>query len=409
MSNFIPNIYSYLKSNTNILIIGKGCDTQDASFSGINFINNKNIFFAENEDDLIKFKAHTFSHIFIHGFDLRTFNCKSLIENNINCRQFCIDLMGEGFDLDVFLENKFNDLTNLQTQVKILTPFNHYHNLETKYKDFNFFKYELGGPRIFCSRFNRQMIHRYDDLNKVCVGLSWSDSEKEKLFMCLNSAPRLHRVKMVQSILDNDLLNKGFVTFKSDKNTFEFFDIDLGKETKYNIPQLLLDESLFSENAFGLHPKLSRNCYIDLVTESRYDLMPFKTEKCVKPFYNLQFPIILGHQGIVNDLRRMDFDMFDDIIDHSYDLVEQKSHKGYESIDISTKVTMISAELIKLSKIDIHSLYIKNKERFLYNQKNLFDKTILQNFIHRDLGTFLFGDEIKVYEANKDLIKKIYI
>lgn len=409
MKNSIPNIYSYLNSNTSVLIIGKSCDTQGAYFSGINFAHNKDVFLIENVNELTKFKSYHFSHIFIHGFTLRDFNINLLSQNNITYQEFCIDLMGEGFDIDGLLKSKHQELSANKTKVKILIPFNHYNNLEDLYPDYHFFKYELGGPRIFCSRFNRLMIHRYDDLNQVCAGLSWSNSKKEKLFMCLNNEPRLHRVKMVKSLINNDLLNCGYVTFKSDKNTFEFYDLNAKRAKIYNLPQIKIDESLFSDNLFGLHPKLSSNSYIDVVTESRYDFLPFKTEKCVKPFYNLQFPIILGHQGIVNDLRKMDFDMFDDIIDHSYDLVEQETNRGVEGNDLQLKTSIICKELIKLSKLDIHSIYLKNKERFLYNQENLFKKTITDNYIHRDLGNFIFGNNIKVYEANKDLIEKIYI
>lgn len=409
MVDFIPNIYSHLTSNRNILIIGKGCNIQDAHFSGINFENNKNIYYSYTEDDLVKFKSFTFSHIFIHGFDFREFNISLLKSYDISYHAFCIDLLGEGYDIDTLLFSKREDLEKSGADIKILIPFSHYNNLEETYKKFHFFKYDLGGPRIFCSRFNRTMIHQYQDLNKVCAGLTWRDDKKDKLFMCLNKEPRVHRVKMVDSLISNNLLNIGYVTFKSNQNIYQYFNIDSNKSITYNIPQITLDDTLFSNNFFGLHPLLSSNSYVEVVTESRHDLLPFKTEKCVKPFYNLQFPIILGHYDIVNDLRKMDFDMFDDIIDHSYDLIEPITNRGFEGSDLSKKVLIITQQIIKLSKIDIHSLYLKNKERFIYNQENLFNKTIIENYIHRDLGKFIFGDTIKVYEANKDLIEKIYI
>jgi hypothetical protein len=409
MVDRIPNIYSHLTSNRNILILGKGSDIQNSHFSGINFENNKNIYYSKTEEELVNFKSFTFSHIFIHGFDFREFNITLLKSYDISYLDFCIDLLGEGFDIDTLLMSKQEWLENNSANIKILIPFNHYNNLEEKYKKIHFFKYDLGGPRIFCSRFNRTMIHKYEDLNKVCAGLHWRDDKKDKLFMCLNKEPRVHRVKMVDSLINNNLLNIGYVTFKSNQKNFEYFNIDLTKSITYSIPQITIDDSLFSNNFFGLHPLLSSNSYVEVVTESRHDLLPFKTEKCVKPFYNLQFPIILGHYGIVNDLRKMDFDMFDDIIDHSYDLIEPITHRGFEGNDLSKKVSIITQQLIKLSKIDIHSLYLKNKERFIYNQENLFNKTIIENYIHRDLGKFIFGDAVKVYEANKDLIEKIYI
>jgi hypothetical protein len=52
---------------------------------------------------------------------------------------------------------------------------------------------------------------------------------------------------------------------------------------------------------------------------------------------------------------------------------------------------------------------LKNKERFLYNQENLYKKTILENSIFQDLGKFIFGDDIKVMEYGFDKIEKIVI
>jgi hypothetical protein len=253
------------------------------------------------------------------------------------------------------------------------------------------------------------MIHTFKNVNQVCVGLKWGDSKKNKLFMCLNGEPRMHRVNMVDSLINNELLDLGYVTFTSNKNFFIYDTPIQDKLKKYKIPQLLLDESMFSLNKFGLHPRLSKDSYIEVVTESRYGKLPFKTEKCVKPFYNLQFPIILGHQGIVQDLRDAGFDMFDDIIDHSYDSIEIKSTDSKEYNDISEKTQIISSELLRLSKLDIHSLYLKNKDRLIYNQENLYKQTIENNNIHRDLAKFIFLNSAKLFEANKDLIQKIYI
>jgi len=43
------------------------------------------------------------------------------------------------------------------------------------------------------------------------------------------------------------------------------------------------------------------------------------SEKTLDAFVALQLPIIIGYQGIISDIRNYGFDVFDDIIDHSYD------------------------------------------------------------------------------------------
>ena len=51
--------------------------------------------------------------------------------------------------------------------------------------------------------------------------------------------------------------------------------------------------------------------------------LKFITEKSYKIFHYYQLPLIIGYQGIIADLRNQGYDMFDDIIDHSYDDIRQ--------------------------------------------------------------------------------------
>lgn len=424
-----PNIKSIIKNNKKILLWLPGSNIEFDSFTGLNFKNYDNLHRVLNIKNLQKYTNQEFDYFFIHGYELRHFNYHAFINNKIKIKTFCIDLLGEGFGINFLLEDISEKLDLLKCEVKILIPFNHYTNLEDLYPKYKFFKYELGGPRFFCSRYNRIMIHgNYHSVNEkiifreshnpyisgfdeVVYGLQWSDKLKDKLFMCLIGTPREHRILMYTKLIESNQLDNGYVTFQSDNKNFilTFCNEELEVcESVISVPQLLLDEINF-EAKFGLHTPLAKNCYIELVTESRYDNLPFKTEKCVKPFYNLQFPIILGHEGIIEDLRKMDFDMFDDIIDHSYDTISTKSVNNVIHDDIIKKCDLISKELVNLSKVDIHSLYLKNKERFLYNQENLYKKTIIENNIFQDLGKFIFGDDIEVIEMNFDKIEKLII
>ena len=89
-----------------------------------------------------------------------------------------------------------------------------------------------------------------------------------------------------------------------------------------------------------------------------YDVQ-FVTEKSVKPFYNLQIPIIFGHKGIIKYFEDLGFDMFRDIVNHNYDEID----------DIKEKTKYIANELHRLSLIeDFHSIYTDSKERLLSNQ-----------------------------------------
>jgi hypothetical protein len=62
------------------------------------------------------------------------------------------------------------------------------------------------------------------------------------------------------------------------------------------------------------------SCAVNIVTETEYDTPPgIITEKTLMAFAAGQIPVVIGHQGIVNHCRELGFDMFDDVVDNSYD------------------------------------------------------------------------------------------
>jgi hypothetical protein len=70
----------------------------------------------------------------------------------------------------------------------------------------------------------------------------------------------------------------------------------------------------------------------------------FFTEKSAKPFSMLQLPLFIAPPGYVNQLRKLGFDMFDDIINHSYDKEDF----------IDKRCDMVFEELSRL--INLHTL-----------------------------------------------------
>jgi hypothetical protein len=61
---------------------------------------------------------------------------------------------------------------------------------------------------------------------------------------------------------------------------------------------------------------------VNIVTETQfYQLTGIVTEKTFHALMAEQIPIIIGYKGIVEHCRQMGFDMFDDLVDHSYDTV----------------------------------------------------------------------------------------
>lgn len=87
----------------------------------------------------------------------------------------------------------------------------------------------------------------------------------------------------------------------------------------------------------------------------------------------------------MNELRnRYDFDMFDDVIDHSYDSIE--NHRD--------RMIAFVREIIRINnnKESLKQFYIENKDRFVENQNKI--KILGQN--KKDLN--FFKSLIKILE-----------
>jgi hypothetical protein len=65
-----------------------------------------------------------------------------------------------------------------------------------------------------------------------------------------------------------------------------------------------------------------QNSFVEIVNESLFSEPAFiLTEKTAHAFYGCNFPIILNGCGAVAHLRELGLDVFDDVVDHSYDSV----------------------------------------------------------------------------------------
>jgi hypothetical protein len=126
---------------------------------------------------------------------------------------------------------------------------------------------------------------------------------RTKIFQSLNGVAKKHRILAV------DLLkrfNRSIVTLDPNLR-LELFDYrsHLSVSNEENFVRLA--------DVYG-------SCDINVVTESLYRESPgIITEKTVFAWLAMQVPIIIGYPGIVAHARSLGFDMFDDVVDHSYD------------------------------------------------------------------------------------------
>lgn len=124
------------------------------------------------------------------------------------------------------------------------------------------------------------------------------------------------------------------------------------------------DVSKFESNACPTY----RTCYIDYAPESRFDQV-FISEKTWKPIFSGQFFFILGPCGIIDYLRAIGIDTFDNLIDHSYD----------REPDLMTKISMLMSSISKFLENDLDQLWA---DTLLRRQQNL-DLVYNPNFQQR--------------------------
>ena len=96
--------------------------------------------------------------------------------------------------------------------------------------------------------------------------------------------------------------------------------------------------------------------FLEFVTETSYNEQSFNvTEKFSHTIFGYNIPIFVSSPGYVDFIRSMGFDVFDDIVDHSYDEVPDK-------IERLNKLVNDNIELITSDRLEC--LFSENKSRF---------------------------------------------
>jgi hypothetical protein len=89
---------------------------------------------------------------------------------------------------------------------------------------------------------------------------------------------------------------------------------------------------------FGLRP-LYYNSLIEIVNETVFfNRVIAISEKTLNSIYGYNLPIILAAPGTIEHLRQFGFDMFDDVIDHSYDAIINPLERICSAIDSNSKL-----------------------------------------------------------------------
>lgn len=230
----------------------------------------------------------------------------------------------------------------------------------------------------------------------------FNENKKGKFFLCHNKSPKPHRYSILTLLKNKNIINdvnwslvSGFqcknelffsqLFTKQDiekyKEDIEYFTSIEVKKSDYELQEIWFKPNTHEVNIEGLplwmripeKVETFENSYINIVTESCYldsELVVHITEKSFRPFYFYQFPIFVASHHHVKHLKEIyGFDMFEDIINHSYD----------EVVNHRDRLFSIFEEIKRLNenKEKIKEFYKKNYDRFEKNKNIIFN--ILKN------------------------------
>ncbi len=159
-------------------------------------------------------------------------------------------------------------------------------------------------------------------------------------FVCLNHLHRWQRYELVKKILDRKLDQFGCVSYlekPGDSDARFPLVIDQAEitwEEQRNITMPALTGALFNI--------VCETAYESDTDQLIYHHLPGMTEKSYKCFALFQIPVWLAPYRAVSCYRALGFDVFDDIVDHSYDLEP----------DPTKRIDMVAGQIANIVKLD---------------------------------------------------------
>lgn len=180
-----------------------------------------------------------------------------------------------------------------------------------------------------------------------------------KNFISLNRGSRHHRTYLVSSLYGRNLDSYGnisYLSFPESDTLADAIPYDYTSDSNYNLAstgfnrysQLKPTKVEDSSNIYGdaqndnltnfkqsLQHKYN-DSIIEFISETSYNEHSFNiTEKTLHFIYGANFPIMISSPGVVHFLRNMGIDMFDDVVDHSYDAIEDPAARINSAIELN--------------------------------------------------------------------------
>lgn len=226
---------------------------------------------------------------------------------------------------------------------------------------------ELVEPNVHIVPWGGDLVNQKVPYQKLEPVLN-KNFNSDKSFICLNRNRRDHRIVTLSYLLGKEYNKHGYISYLSNNTDsaefqptnfldricweFDYERHDQIKDIMLNGYKLLLElEQPEADNYeiyafyhrktndnftnFNAHLRQRyQNSFVEIVSESSFCAPAFNiTEKTANAFFGCNFPILLSGCGIVQHLRGLGLDLFDDVVDQSYDNIANPFDRIVAAID----------------------------------------------------------------------------
>jgi len=166
------------------------------------------------------------------------------------------------------------------------------------------------------------------------------DVALDRKFLCLLRRPTLNRARLAKFMLDHVGLDNARLSFGSGaQGGLEQYQDVVGCD----LP-LLVDGQLTDRvQEFDVSNTVFHRCLFNIAAETSSQTEAnwrsvFLTEKTWKAMMQRQIPIWYGVPGLVQQVRVLGFDVFDDIVNHGYDVILDEHERHQAVFDQITQI-----------------------------------------------------------------------
>ncbi len=241
---------------------------------------------------------------------------------------------------------------------------------------------------------NTSIEHKGTEIGLLNVN-EYLESEKKKFFLTYNkNTTKTFRIQLILWLIKNKLIDDSYVSILIKNNNFNKRELD-SNEIELNGLGEYYDEfdtmgfnvldwdypnhknDVFSNLKYTTKSHYA-DTYFNIITETSFENNSLNlTEKSFKAFANCHPFLIIGDMDTHKYLQSLGFELYDELIDYSFDSLPDNQKRLNDALGQIRKVHELGVDsIINFYKNNIEKIK-KNKERFFeYSFSKMIDDTI---------------------------------